>query len=45
VERFGVFVIPSDEGFNGFAQLIFAFEACPLECFALQQAEYDFNLV
>jgi hypothetical protein len=44
-ERFGALVVPSDEGFNRFAQLIFAFEARSVEGFALQQAEYDFNLV
>jgi hypothetical protein len=37
--------VPSDEGFKGLAPLIFGFEACSVECLALQQAEYDFNLV
>jgi hypothetical protein len=41
-ERFGVPVVPSDEGFNGLAQLIFGFEACSVEGLALQQAEHDF---
>ena len=40
-ERFGALVVPSDEGFNGLAQLIFGFEACSVECLTLQQAEYD----
>jgi hypothetical protein len=44
-ERFGALVVPSNEGFYGLAQLIFGFEACSVECLALQQAEYDFNLV
>ena len=44
-ERFGVLVVPSDEGFNGLAQLIFGFEACSVEGLALQQAEHDFDLV
>jgi hypothetical protein len=35
----------SEEGFNGLAQLIFGFEAASIECLALQQTEYDFNLV
>jgi hypothetical protein len=33
------------EGFYGLAQLIFGFEATSVECLALQQAEYDLNLV
>jgi hypothetical protein len=32
-------------GFNGLARLIFAFKACSVEGLALQQAEYDLNLV
>ena len=44
-ERFGAFVVLSDESFNSLAQLIFGFEACSVEGLALQQAEYDFNLV
>ena len=44
-ERFGALVVPSDKGFNGLAQLIFGFKASSVECPALQQAEYDFNLV
>jgi hypothetical protein len=35
-ERFGALVVPSNEGFNGLAQLIFGFEACSVECLALQ---------
>jgi hypothetical protein len=38
-------VVSSEEGFNGLAQLILGFEASSIECLALQQAEYDFNLV
>jgi hypothetical protein len=34
-----------DEGFDGLARLIFGLEASAVECLALQQAEYDFNLV
>jgi hypothetical protein len=44
-ERFGAFVMPAKEGFYGLAQLIFGFEATSVECLALQQAEYDLNLV
>ena len=44
-KRFSAFVVSSKEGFNGLAQLIFVFEASSVECLALQQAEYDFNLV
>jgi hypothetical protein len=44
-ERLGPLVVPSNEGFDGLAQLIFALEACSVECLALQQAEYDFYLV
>jgi hypothetical protein len=43
-ERFGVLVVSSEEGLDGLAQLIFGFEASSVECLALQQAEYDFNL-
>src|ERR1039457_4559911 len=38
-------VVSLEEGFNGRAQLILGFEASSVECLALQQAEYDFNLV
>jgi hypothetical protein len=44
-EWFGALVVPTDEGFNGLAQLIFGFEACSVEGLALQEAELDFNLV
>src|ERR1700687_4430336 len=44
-ERFGMRVVSSKEGFNGLAQLILGFETSSVECLALQQAEYDFNLV
>ena len=44
-ERFGALVMSSEEGFNGLPQLIFGFEASSVECLALQQTEYDFNLV
>jgi len=37
--------MPSEEGFNGLTQLIFGFETSSVECFALQQTEYDFDLV
>ena len=37
--------MPPEESFNGLTQLIFALETSPVECLALQQAEYDFNLV
>ena len=35
----------SEEGVNGLTQLIFGFETSSVECFALQQTEYDFDLV
>ena len=41
----GALVVSSEEGFDSFTQLIFVFEASSAECLALQQAEYDFNLV
>ena len=44
-ERLGVLVVPSNESFNGLAQLIFGFEAGSVERLALQQAEYDFYLI
>ena len=44
-ERLGALVVSSEEGFDGLAQLIFGFEASAVECPALQQTEYDFNLV
>jgi len=44
-EWFGALVVPPEEGFNSLAQLFFALEASPVKCFALQQAEHDFNLV
>ena len=43
IERFDALVVPSDEGFNGLAQLIFGFEACSVEGLALQEAEHDFQ--
>ena len=44
-ERFGSLVVPPEESFNGFTQLIFRLEASAVECLALEQAEHDFNLV
>ena len=44
-EWFGAFVVSSEESLNGLTQLIFGFEASSVECLALQQTEYDFNLV
>jgi hypothetical protein len=37
--------MPANEGFNGLAQLILAFEAGALESFPLEQAEHNLNLV
>ncbi len=44
-ERLGVGIVIPDEGCDGLAQLVFAFEACAMECLAPQQTEDDFNLV
>ena len=38
-------VVSSEKRLYGLAQLIFRLEAASVECLALQQAEYDFDLV
>jgi len=38
-------VVSPEERFHRLAQLILGFETSSVECLALQEAEYDFNLV
>ena len=44
-ERLGAFVVPYDEGLNGFTQLMFAFKTAAVECPSLKKTEHDFDLV
>jgi hypothetical protein len=37
--------MPPEECFNGLTQLVFAFQASPVEGLALEETEHDFDLI